>query len=58
MPKFISVVLSGSGGELDRMRVEHQEDQDRQSALLQAAIATFVLSPGDTITIAAEAEEE
>ena len=49
----IEIVLTGTGGELDRQTIEVRDDDDSAeiSHEIFAAIEAWVLSPGDTITI-------
>jgi hypothetical protein len=48
----IKIVLSGSGGELDRQTIDVRDDDSAEvSEQIHDAMETWVLSPGDTITI-------
>lgn len=51
-----TVILEGSGGELDRaeIAITNGDDPDEQLNLaIHAVIENWILSPGDTIRIAA-----
>lgn len=49
----ITIKLTGMGGELDRqtISVNDEDDSAEVSEQIHDAIQTWVLSPGDTITI-------
>lgn len=49
----ITIRLTGTGGELDRqtINVDDEDDSAEVSEQIHDAIQTWVLSPGDTITI-------